>query len=373
MLYFTQSENREHVKIELTEESSAKAQIAMALDVLRQRLPQGWQADVAIEPRMVTGRPDGIITVKSPDGTAADVIVEYRTRLDPADVGAALSRLSRWPQAQPMVMAPFLSQGVRRVLRERGACWADAAGNFRVVLDRPVLLIEIEGAAKNPFGRGDVPLKSLKGPGAAAAVRALCDYRPPYSLRQLGLQTGLASAGLFRVVDLLLRESLVEKASRRGPIVAVDWAGVLTRWCEDYSLIGSNRVLSALEPRGTGALLNKLRRMEEEYALTASAVAARVAPVAPSRLIVIFTETPESMASDLGVTPTESGANVLLVEPFSPVLMQRAETRDGLRCAASSQVAADLLTSPGRGPAEGEALIAWMRENEDAWRQTLSM
>jgi hypothetical protein len=270
-----------------------------------------------------------------------------------------------------MVMAPFLSQGARRVLRERGACWADAAGNFRVVLDRPALFIELEGAAKNPFRRSDVPLKSLKGPGAAAAVRALCDYRPPYSLRQLGLQTGLASAGLFRVVDLLLRESLVKKASRRGQIVAVDWAGVLTRWCEDYSLIGSNRVLSAVEPRGTDALLNKLRRMDGEYALTASAVALRVAPVAPSRLIVVYTETPEAMAADLGVTPTDAGANVLLLEPFSPVLMQRTETRDGLRCAALSQVAADLLTSPGRGPAEGEALIGWMRENEDAWRQTL--
>lgn len=78
------------------------------------------------------------------------------------------------------------------------------------------------------------------------------------------------------------------------------------------------------------------------------------------------------MASDLGLAPTDSGANVFLVEPFSPVLMQRTETRDGLRCAALSQVAADLLTSPGRGPSEGEDLIAWMRENEDAWRQTLS-
>ena len=69
---------------------------------------------------------------------------------------------------------------------------------------------------------------------------------------------------------------------------------------------------------------------------------------------------------------TDAGANVLLVEPFSPVLMRRSESRDGLRCAALSQVAADLLTSPGRGPAEAEALIAWMQEDEDAWRQTLS-
>jgi hypothetical protein len=29
---------------------------------------------------------------------------------------------------------------------------------------------------------------------------------------------------------------------------------------------------------------------------------------------------------------------------------------------------ADLLTSPGRGRNEAEALIEWMRKNERAWR-----
>jgi hypothetical protein len=372
MLSFTQSERRVFVKIESTEEFSAKAQIAAAAYALRERLPRDWQVEVAIEPRTSAGRPDGLITVKSPDGTVADLVVEYKTRMDPANVAVTLSQLSRWPGAQPMLIAPFLSLGVRRVLRDSGASWSDAAGNFRIALDRPALLVELEGAAKNPFPRSDVPLKSLKGPGAAAAVRALCEYRPPYSLGQLALQAGVASAGLFRVVDLLQREALVDKQSRRGPIVAVDWAGVLARWCEDYSLMGSNRVLSAMEPRGVNALLDKLRSTRLEYVLTASAVASRVAPVAPSRLIVLYTEAPEPTASELGLTPADSGANVLLVEPFSPVLMQRVEMRDGLRCAALSQVVADLLTSPGRGPAEAEALIAWMREDEDAWRQTLT-
>lgn len=351
---------------------SARAQITAAANAVRERVSPDWRVDVAIEPRTSAGRPDGMITVRSPDGTATDLVVEYKTRIDPADVAAALSQLGRWPSAQPMLVAPFLSLGVRRVLRERGASWSDAAGNLRLALDRPPLLVELEGAAKNPFRRSGVPLKSLKGPSAAAAVRALSDYRPPYSLGQLALQTGLANAGLFRVVDLLQRESLVEKQSRRGPIVAVDWVGVLERWCQDYSLMGSNPVLLALEPRGTDALLSKLRTADRGYVLTASAVASRIAPVAPSRLITIFTESPEAAATELGVTPTDTGANVLLVEPFSPALMQRTEMRDGLRCAALSQVVADLLTSPGRGPAEAEALIFWMRENEDAWRRMIS-
>lgn len=90
-------------------------------------------------------------------------------------------------------------------------------------------------------------------------MRALCDFRPPYSLSQLALTARLPGASVFRVVDVPAKEALVEKASRRGQIVAVDWEGVVTRWCDDYSVLGSNRVLSAVDPRGTDALLGKLR------------------------------------------------------------------------------------------------------------------
>lgn len=360
------------MKIGLTKASSARAQIAAAVAALEERLPQGWQIDVAMEPPTDQGRPDAIVTLRSPDGTRTDVVVEYRSRIDPADIGATLARLARWPQAQPMVMAPFLSTRMRRLLSERGASWADATGNLRVALAHPPVFIELAGAITNPFGRRDSPLKSLKGAGAAAVVRALCDYRPPYTVSQLARSASLPLASVFRVVDLLLKESLVEKTSKRGPIVAVDWAGLLARWCEDYSLLGSNRALSLLEPRGTDALLQKLRETNLDYALSASAVALRVAPVAPSRLIVVYSEAPEALAADLGMAQADAGANAFLVEPFSPALMARSEMRDGLRCAALSQVAADLLTSPGRGPAEGEALISWMRENEDQWRSMLS-
>jgi hypothetical protein len=356
----------------MREESSLRTQVADTVALLRARLPERWQIDAETQPPTDKGRPDAIIRVRSPDGAAADVVVEYKARLDPARVPMALEQLKKWPDAQPMLMAPFLSQGTRRFLRERGVSWADGTGNFRMVLDKPVVFIEIEGAAKNPFGRGDVPLKSLKGPSAAAVVRALCDYRPPYSLGQLAKATGLSTVSIFRVVDLLTREALVQKESRRGPVVASDWAGILRRWCEDYALLGSNRALSVLEPRGTDSLLEKLRTTDSDYALTASAVANRVAPVAPSRLIAVYAELPEALATDLGVEVVEVGANAQLVEPFSPVIMQRTERRDGLTCASLTQVVADLLTSPGRGPAEAEALIAWMRENEDEWRQTLS-
>jgi len=353
-------------------EPSPRAQIGAAAEALRQRLPQGWEVDVVVQPQTDAGRPDAIIRVGSPDGTAADLVVDYRSRLDPVNVGPALAQLARWPDARPMLMAPFVSLGTRRLLREHRACWADATGNLCVALDKPAVFVEVEGAAKNPFRRSGAALKSLRGPGAAAVVRAFCDYRPPYTLVELAHAGGLSIASVFRVADLLLRESLVEKAGPRGSVVSVDWAGVIRRWCDDYSLLGSNRALGVIEPRGPETLLERLRETTRDCVVTASAVAARVAPVAPSRLVVVFTESPQALATELGLTATDAGANALLVEPFAKVLMQRADVRDGLRCASLTQVAADLLTSPGRGPAEAESLMSWMKANEQAWRRTRS-
>lgn len=39
------------------------------------------------------------------------------------------------------------------------------------------------------------------------------------------------------------------------------------------------------------------------------------------------------------------------------------------RTLRNSQVAVDLLTGPGRNPAEGQALLDWMEINERAWRK----
>jgi hypothetical protein len=51
------------------------------------------------------------------------------------------------------------------------------------------------------------------------------------------------------------------------------------------------------------------------------------------------------------------------------VVFDRADTIDGLRVAALSQVAVDLLTGPGRNPSEATALLDWMEADESRWRR----
>ena len=50
-------------------------------------------------------------------------------------------------------------------------------------------------------------------------------------------------------------------------------------------------------------------------------------------------------------------------------MFEAATQREGVWYATPSQVAVDLLTSPGRSPQEGEALITWMEANEERWRR----
>ena len=223
------------------------------------------------------------------------------------------------------------------------------------------------GETTDPWSRSG-PLKSLKGPGAAAVVRALCDFRPPYTLTELAVRACLPLPTVFRVVNLLVSDALVDKSSQRGPITAVDWQRVLIRWTQDYSVTESNRVLACIDPRGIPAAVEKLKSVGVRYAVSGSLAATRVVLASPTRLLELYAEDPETLSEQLGLSSTDAGANVLVLEPFSSAVFERTLEVEGVVFAAFSQVAADLLTSPGRGPSEAEALIAWMESNEGEWR-----
>jgi hypothetical protein len=116
------------------------------------------------------------------------------------------------------------------------------------------------------------------------------------------------------------------------------------------------------------AVTDRLRTFKRTYALTGSLAVPTEASVAAGRLATCYVHDPEQAAGVLDVRPAEAGANVLLLEPFDRVVYDRVRTEDGLVKVALSQCAVDLLTGGGRGPAEADALLAWMAENEDAWR-----
>jgi hypothetical protein len=59
---------------------------------------------------------------------------------------------------------------------------------------------------------------------------------------------------------------------------------------------------------------------------------------------------------------------VILLRPYDEAVWSRLDSEGDIAFVAPSQAAADCLTGTGRMPAEGDALLAWMVDNEDSWR-----
>jgi hypothetical protein len=360
----------------------AEALARRLADVLRERLPPRWQADA--RPRPFAGRTelDGAVDIVAPDGRAAQLVLEAKAQVEPKDVPAAVAQARRHAQAVQdggaggagaassvavVVGSAYLSPRTRELLAAEGAGYVDLTGNLRVAADDPALFLELPGRDTNPW-TDNRPLRSLRGAAAARVVRALCDFRPPYGVQELAARAQTPISTVSRVVSLLDREAVLTR-ERRGAVTDVRWVDLIRRWTQDYTFAGSNQVSSYLEPRGLPTLVEKLPKLSRRYAMTGSLAATDLAPIAAPRLGAVFVDPPaDEAAAVLGLRPAETGANVLLAVPYDPVVYDRTRERGSLVCAGPSQVVADLLTGPGRSPAEGEALFDWMREHEHAWR-----
>ena len=334
------------------------------LEALRRRLPPGWRVEETTKGHQ--RGPDFFAKITAPDRRAASLGIEAPAQLDPHRALGLLARLREARVTAPLIVTRYLSPSVRERLREADVSFMDLTGNVRIVIENPGLYVETSGAEKNP-DRRQRPARSLRGAKAGRIIRALIDLRDPPGVRVLAARAGVDAGYVSRVLALLETEALITRGER-GRIRQVDWVRLLRRWAREAPLESRGRVVSFLEPRGLSALLERLGKSNLRYAVTASLAGAKIAPIAPPRLATTYVTDAHAAAEQLGLRAVDSGANVLLVEVTDDGVFERAEVKEGVTYAAPSQVAADLLTSPGRGPAEGEELISWMMQHEEAWR-----
>jgi hypothetical protein len=274
--------------------------------------------------------------------------------------------IGAFPDARPLFIAPWISEQTRDRLRSEDVSFVDATGNVWLTAERPGLYVTSDGAAKNPWPT-DKALQSLRGTGTMRALRSLLDFTPPYGVRELAGKSEASAPTLSRVIELLEREDLLGRDDR-GTVLDLDWAGTIRRWARDYDVLRTNDSDSYLQPRGLPAVTKALGSAKFRYAITGSLGAKELAPYAPSRLAMLYVDNLPEAAAALDCRPTDAGANVILLEPYDNVVYARAIERSGLRMVNPTQLAVDLLTGPGRAPSEGEELLAWMKDNVDAWR-----
>ncbi len=347
------------------------------LDDLASSFPERWRVSTELELQGPVGAgPDAMVTVTAPDGSSARLLVEARVNVEPRTASFLLDQVRNYQlrledddpgtPVNLLVIGRYLAPRTREMLDQAGVSYADATGNMLVRLDRPATWIDREGARSNPW-REEREIRTLGGVPAARLVRALCDWSPPVDAVKLSRRALTSTGSTYRLLDFLDREALITREGK-GRVLDVEWDGLLRRWSWDYDFISRNAVVSFIEPRSLGRVVERLRETRFRYAITGSFSAATAAEYATPRLASLYVDDVDEAAEALGLRPADRGGNVLLARPFDSVVYERTRSIDDLAFCALSQTAVDLMTSPGRSPEEAEELLRWMAADERGWR-----
>lgn len=338
-------------------------------------LPPSWTCSVTAQPQGSERRSDLLLEFISPRSNKGIVEIEIKSLLEKRDI----PRLGAWAQngrtsrnpVNRAIYCRYLSPEIRSELQRAQVSYIDMTGNIRMVLESPEIFIVNTGATKDPWRKPGRPLGSLRGGPAAKVVRALIDNAGPWRVRELIEASDSATGSVYRVLDYLEREDLIEKTDS-GNFQLKNIERLLQDWSNGYEILTTNKTSTWIAPRGIEDLIAQLRNTDrEDYVVTGSIAASTWAPSAPVRLAMVYSPNSLMLAERLGLRPAEAGANVILVEPAFEVLTRGATRRsDGLMVAAAGQVAVDLMGSPGRGPSEASALVDWMIHNESQWRKS---
>lgn len=345
--------------------------LRVAIDELRRHTPPHWTLEVTHETRHHV---DALLHLNSPDGARAVFLVEAKTVVEARDIPQLTAQLASWTQAVPgsigMVVTRYLAKPVQERLADAGLSYADATGNILIRASTPGLYVANQGADQDPWRGPGRPRGTLKGEPAAKVVRALLDEACSWKVTDLLNSSAASTGSVYRVLKYLEAEALTVR-DVEGRIEVPHWTALLRRWSQDYQFVHTNTVSRWIAPRGLDNLLSQIQHGEEDdYAITGTIAAAEYAAYAPARNAMIYVADSQRAALDWKLRPADAGINVLLAEPAYPFLLtQPVTTTNELKIVRPAQIAVDLMTGPGRSPAEAEELLSWMETNEQSWRQ----
>ncbi len=333
------------------------SRIDEAVGLLQKRLPDGWT--VSLTRRAPA---DADIRVAAPSGQTAEVEVKLLRDGTPRAIAALPS-----VDGPLLVVGDWLSERARQLLRAAGVSFLDTTGNAEVRLSEPGLFIRTDGAARNP-SPAPTEAPNLRGRKAWALLRTLVECPPPLGVRELAEAVDVDAGYVSRVLRVLEGELLISRQAR-GPVTSVEWEGVLRRASASYAVFDVSVSTTWVATSGPERLLADLvGKRAGRWAVTGSFAAARLAPVAAPGQAVIYADDIDRLARAGRLLPATRGANVVLLEPFNPIVFERTTTSDGTPTVSVAQTALDCLRGNARMPTEGEALLAWMRKNEQRWR-----
>ncbi len=88
-------------------------------------------------------------------------------------------------------------------------------------------------------------------------------------------------------------------------------------------------------------------------------------------MLELYADDVDAFASEFDLRPVDGGGDVVIATPWSAVVFERMQIREGLRCVAPSHAYADLVAGPFRHPDAADYQLTTMRADESGWRREM--
>ncbi|WP_420638728.1 hypothetical protein [Candidatus Poriferisocius sp.] len=149
----------------------------------------------------------------------------------------------------------------------------------------------------------------------------------------------------------------------------VEWDALLRQLALSYSLLESNGITNWVASAGSEQFLRDLVASQTpNWAVTGSFGASELVSVAAPEITMVYADDPDGIAALTRLRPVRRGGNVVIALPYDDIVFDRTWHRNGITYASPAQLCVDCLTGPGRMPAEGEALLDWLRARAPSWQ-----
>lgn len=299
------------------------------------------------------------------------LIVEVKNNGQPRMAREAVNQLIRYrdsyPNAYFVFMAPYISPQAAGICLNDGVGYIDYAGNCYLSFGQ--VYIEQTGRP-NPFKtRRD--LTSLYSPKASRVLRVLMNNPgKTWKIQNLANEARVSLGQVANVKKLLVDREWITK--QNGFSLNEPWM-LLEEWAKAYTY-RKNEVRNFYSLKSIPEIESDLARTcgEKgiEYALTGFSGAARFAPAVRYNRVTAFVTNTQDVASLLNLKEVESGANVMLLEPYDQGVFYGTQVIDDIRIVSPLQIYLDLKGYKGRGEEAAEALLRdvieprWSKEKQ---------
>ena len=294
------------------------------------------------------------------EGFKQIIYLEIKTLGTPKSTREAVNLLVRRIQNEPasygVFVAPYIAPRSASICKESGIGYVDLSGNCSIAFQQIFINREKSGN-QFPFKTG---LSSIYSPKSDRILRVLLVY--PYRIWKaidLAKEAQVSLGMITQVSKKLIEEEWLRKTSQGISLTQPE--KLLADWSNNYTIkrnvqnnYYSMKPLQDLEIE----IADICRMMNIPYALTGFSASNRLAPlVRGQRAMIYVSRDIDSVADKVGLKPVESGANIILIQPYDDGVFWNAKSIGDLEISEPVQVYLDLKRYPGRGEEAADFLF----------------